>query len=174
MRLLALGYRFVWLAMVVALAAIGVPCAAIANEPLPPQTGAAAPQTPGAAPAAVQDTPWQPNSIVYDSPYLGWGHFNPQIAVDSAGNAYAAWEDCRLVGHGCDIYFAYRPASAGWQANERIDDDTTAAHQSRARRPSRSTRPATPTQPGKTTGTATPTSASPTGQPAAVGAPVPK
>ena len=130
MRLLALGYRFVWLAMVVALAAIGVPCAAIANEPLPPQTGAAAPQTPGAAPAAVQDTPWQPNSIVYDSPYLGWGHFNPQIAVDSAGNAYAAWEDCRLVGHGCDIYFAYRPASAGWQANERIDDDTTAAHQS--------------------------------------------
>lgn len=45
----------------------------------------------------------------------------PAIAVDAAGNAYAAWYDFRNnIG---DIYFSYRPAGGQWSANTPLDSD---------------------------------------------------
>jgi len=45
----------------------------------------------------------------------------PDIAVDSAGNAYAVWRDYRNGNY--DIYFSYRPAGGKWGVNERVNDD---------------------------------------------------
>jgi hypothetical protein len=51
----------------------------------------------------------------------------PAIEVDAANNAYVAWADAR--NGDSDVYFAYRPAGAGWSANVRVNDDLGAAMQ---------------------------------------------
>ncbi len=53
--------------------------------------------------------------------------YHPDIAVDDAGNAYAAWVDgrdtyCFFIICYYDIYFAYRPAGGSWGAGERVND----------------------------------------------------
>jgi hypothetical protein len=53
--------------------------------------------------------------------------WEPAIAVDSVGNAYAVWEDER---NGIsDIYFSYRPLGGSWGTNARVNDDDEAADQ---------------------------------------------
>ncbi len=68
---------------------------------------------------------WQAPEKVSDAPEPG--NYQPALAVDAAGNAYAAWQDGR--GASWDIYFAYRPAGGSWQANEKVSDETHAEHQ---------------------------------------------
>jgi hypothetical protein len=69
---------------------------------------------------------WSANERVNDDP----GTFlqdRPDIAIDSAGNAYAVWRDLRngiYDGHwDLDVYFSYRPAGGNWSANQRVNDD---------------------------------------------------
>ena len=52
---------------------------------------------------------------------------SPAIAMDGAGNAYAAWIDTRH--RGTDVFFAYRPLGGGWGSNEKINDDSNGALQ---------------------------------------------
>ena len=47
--------------------------------------------------------------------------FSSRVAVDSAGNVHAVWQDDR-GGSGSDIYAAYRPAGGPWSANVRVND----------------------------------------------------
>jgi hypothetical protein len=61
----------------------------------------------------------------------------PSIAVDSSGNAYAAWGDLRNDPDGhcdaasCDedIYFSYRPAGDAWGPSVKVNDDVGTAWQ---------------------------------------------
>ena len=61
---------------------------------------------------------WSANLFINDA-YTGTRSY-PMLAVDRAGNAYAAWYDTRY-GHD-DIYFSYRPAGGSWGANVAIND----------------------------------------------------
>ena len=70
---------------------------------------------------------WSANVRVNDAPGTA---SEPAIAVDAAGNAYAAWTDSRNGDP--DIYFAYRPAGGTWAANLRVNGDPVAAQQRRA------------------------------------------
>ena len=54
---------------------------------------------------------------------------HPSLAVDSAGNAYAAWQDPRNGDD--DVYFAYRPAGGAWSANGRVNHDVGTASQAK-------------------------------------------
>ena len=54
---------------------------------------------------------------------------HPSLAVDSAGNAYAVWQDARNGDD--DVYFAYRPAGGAWSANSRVNQDATGASQAK-------------------------------------------
>ena len=67
---------------------------------------------------------WSANVRVNDAPGTA---SEPAIAVDAAGNAYAAWTDSRNGDP--DIYFAYRPAGGTWAANLRVNGDPGAAQQ---------------------------------------------
>lgn len=58
----------------------------------------------------------------------GAGQYVPDIAIDSAGNGYAIWEDRR--NDSGDIYFAYRPAGGSWGVNVKVNDDQGSAGQS--------------------------------------------
>ena len=59
------------------------------------------------------------------------GQYDPSIAVDPSGNAYALWTDNRNGGYWLhpDIYFSYRPAGGDWGTNVKVDDDATGADQ---------------------------------------------
>lgn len=64
---------------------------------------------------------WSSDVLVNDDgegTYLQW---DPRIAADDNGNAYLVWEDERSD-YG-DIYFAIRPVTGTWSANERVNDD---------------------------------------------------
>jgi RHS repeat-associated protein len=71
---------------------------------------------------------WQPNVRVNDDVGTSY-QYAPAIAVDTAGNAYAVWDDRRNGTYNGDIYFAYRPAGGAWGANVRVDDDPSASGQ---------------------------------------------
>ncbi len=58
---------------------------------------------------------WQPSVKLDPASTLQW---NPTLAVDGSGNAYAAWQD-RRSGHD-QIYFAARPAAGAWSAGQVI------------------------------------------------------
>ncbi len=65
---------------------------------------------------------WGPNVKVNDDPGTR-DQWNPSIAVDSSGNAYAVWEDERYTGFAAtSIYFSYRPAGGSWGPNSKVDD----------------------------------------------------
>jgi hypothetical protein len=49
--------------------------------------------------------------------------WDPSIGADNDGNAYLVWEDRRNDDNDGDIYFATRPVTGTWSANERINDD---------------------------------------------------
>ena len=72
---------------------------------------------------------WAVNERVNDDPLSG-GQFQPRIAVDQAGNAFAVWTDLRTDTQG-DIYGAYRPAGGNWGNNLWIsgEDGDTRQHQ---------------------------------------------
>ena len=54
---------------------------------------------------------------------------HPSLAVDSAGNAYAVWQDSRNGDD--DVYFAFRPADGAWSANSRVNHDAGVAGQAK-------------------------------------------
>jgi len=64
---------------------------------------------------------WQSNVRVDDATG-STDAYNPSIAVDPLGNAYAIWYDYRYGNW--DIYFSYCPSAGLWQANIRVDDAT--------------------------------------------------
>ena len=65
---------------------------------------------------------WSPDTRVDD--YVGpRDQYDPSIAVDDGGNAYAVWTDQRDEEYGGDIYFSYRPAGGSWGTSVRVDDD---------------------------------------------------
>jgi len=72
---------------------------------------------------------WGANVRVYEdsSATMQW---YPAIAVDSAGNAYAVWQDYRNGISNPDIYFSYRPAGGNWGASVRVNDDVSNRAQS--------------------------------------------
>lgn len=48
--------------------------------------------------------------------------YDPDIAIDSAGTAYAAWTDTRAASQ--DIFFSSRLGGGKWSPNERINDSS--------------------------------------------------
>lgn len=70
---------------------------------------------------------WGSNERVDDDTSGSARQLVGRLAMDTAGNAYAIWED-RRSGNG-DIYFAYRPAGAPWGEAAQINDDSGAATQ---------------------------------------------
>ena len=60
------------------------------------------------------------------------GALNPNVDIDSSGNAYAVWSDIRTStpGSGYDIYFSYLPSGGSWSVNQRVDDAETQSSQS--------------------------------------------
>jgi hypothetical protein len=69
---------------------------------------------------------WGPNVQVSDDRSGAW-QWEPAIAVDGSGNAYAVWEDER--NDTGDIYFSYRPAGGDWGPNVQVSDDRSGAWQ---------------------------------------------
>jgi hypothetical protein len=65
---------------------------------------------------------FSPNQPVSPWSELASVQWEPDIAVDTAGNAYAVWWDER--NGDADIYFAYRPVGGVWSANARVNDDS--------------------------------------------------
>lgn len=65
---------------------------------------------------------WSVNQRVNDDEWIAVQDW-PAIVVDSAGNAYAVWEDYRNGDP--DIYFSYRPTGGNWSVNQRVDDGGT-------------------------------------------------
>lgn len=61
---------------------------------------------------------WGPNVRVEYSSSWSW---DPDIAVDPWGNAYAIWAASAVHS---DIYFAYRPVGSDWGPSVRVDDDS--------------------------------------------------
>ena len=61
---------------------------------------------------------WSVNQRVDDGGTTDVDH--PDIAIDSAGNLYALWQDLRNSDP--DVYFNYRPAGGSWGADERVSD----------------------------------------------------
>jgi len=70
---------------------------------------------------------WGVDRKVSDYPNLTH-YYDPDIAVDNAGNAYAVWTDTRS--EGTDIYFSYCPYQGNWSANVRVNDDFGSGSQS--------------------------------------------
>jgi hypothetical protein len=48
-------------------------------------------------------------------------NFDPAIAVDASGNAYAVWMSGSYFGSH-DVYFSYRPADGSWGASAKVND----------------------------------------------------
>lgn len=76
---------------------------------------------------------WSANEKVSDDT-TGRTQWNPAIAVDGSGVAYAVWRDQRDGRKTPDtnIYFSKR-SGGGWSANRRVNDDTGAALQASPR-----------------------------------------
>lgn len=74
---------------------------------------------------AAISTTWGNNIRVNDDVAgISW-QSDPDIAVDSNGNAYAVWHDWRNGSTDGDIYFAYRAAiSNTWGSNVKVNDNT--------------------------------------------------
>ena len=70
---------------------------------------------------AGENFPWQPNVSVAaalpECPDQG----DPAIAIDAAGNAYAAWIGCDTSGD--TVNFAFRPTGGPWGTSARVNDD---------------------------------------------------
>jgi hypothetical protein len=66
--------------------------------------------------------PWQGNVRINDDTGTA-SQLRPDIAVDANGNAYAVWQDFR--NGTSDIYFSYRPFGGSWQANTKVNHDTS-------------------------------------------------
>ena len=71
---------------------------------------------------------WSAAERVNDDATVGDQH-HPSLAVDSAGNAYAVWQDPRNGDD--DVYFAYRPAGGAWSANSRVNHDVGTTSQAK-------------------------------------------
>jgi hypothetical protein len=69
-----------------------------------------------------KDGAWGPSLRINDDAGAS-PQWQPELAVDAQGNAYAVWEDWRN-GH-ADIYGAYRPAGSAWQANVKLNHGDT-------------------------------------------------
>jgi hypothetical protein len=70
---------------------------------------------------------FSPNQPVSPWNELASVQWEPDIAVDPGGNAYAVWWDQR--NGNADIYFAYRPVGGVWSANVRVNDDEGTQYQ---------------------------------------------
>jgi len=70
---------------------------------------------------------WQGAEQVNDDGLCGTGFGDPDLAVDSQGNAYAVWHEVRNGNY--DVYFAYRPANGSWSSPVVINDDGGSADQ---------------------------------------------
>ncbi|HKZ48553.1 MAG TPA: exo-alpha-sialidase [Thermoplasmata archaeon] len=70
------------------------------------------------------------NDVRVDDGPGGTGQFEPAIAVDESGVAYAVWEDARTGGNGIDIRLS-RSLDRGqtWSASVRVNDDVGGANQ---------------------------------------------
>ncbi len=67
---------------------------------------------------------WQPAVRVNDALGKADSYNKPfAAAIDSAGNAYAVWQDYR--NGKLDLYFSFRPPGGSWQANERVGSNLT-------------------------------------------------
>jgi hypothetical protein len=69
---------------------------------------------------------WGTNVRVNNDSHTAW-QYNPVVAVDASGNAYAVWTDSRNGNY--DIYFAYRPAGGSWGTNVQVNDSVGTADQ---------------------------------------------
>lgn len=65
--------------------------------------------------------------VIIPSEHLASWQGSPDIAVDSAGNAYAVWVDGR--DDDANVYFAYRPTGGTWGTSIRVNDDSGAMSQ---------------------------------------------
>ena len=71
---------------------------------------------------------WGTNVKINDGPGASIRfQYQPGIAVDREGNAYAVWMDHRSGNWG--IYFSYRPAGASWGSNVQVNDDAGTTEQ---------------------------------------------
>jgi len=71
---------------------------------------------------------WGPNVKVNDDPASYDGQWNPSIAVDPSGNAYAVWEDQRWAPVATtSTYFSYRPSGGSWGPNVKVTDGRSLA-----------------------------------------------
>ena len=69
------------------------------------------------------DGGWEANTRVSDHTSSA-GQFNPDIAVDTSGNAYAVWENQEYGGGympDSEVYFAMRPAGGNWGVNAGVN-----------------------------------------------------
>jgi hypothetical protein len=66
---------------------------------------------------------WGANAKLNDE-VTTWGPWNPSVAMDTAGNAYAVWVDEPTDGVGTDIYFAYRASGGDWTTAVKVNDDS--------------------------------------------------
>ncbi|HUW12953.1 MAG TPA: right-handed parallel beta-helix repeat-containing protein [Anaerolineae bacterium] len=75
---------------------------------------------------------WSANVRVNDDTGTG-RQFDPAIAVDASGNAYAVWHDGRYYTSSFgDIFFSFRPVGGDWAPNVKVNDDTSGRHHSPA------------------------------------------
>ncbi len=61
---------------------------------------------------------WQPSVRV--NTMIGLSAGNPDLVVDAAGNAWAAWTGASLLGGNKEISAAYRPAGGTWSDQEQV------------------------------------------------------
>ena len=71
-------------------------------------------------------SPWSINVRLNDDTGDS-GQYDPALAVDSVGNAHAAWID-RRVSNTDSVYFSYRPAGGTWVPTVLVNDDTVATY----------------------------------------------
>jgi murein DD-endopeptidase MepM/ murein hydrolase activator NlpD len=83
-------------------------------------------EVPVPSPVHSQQPTWSPNVRINDDLGTVCQDF-PAISIDRQGNAYAVWEDTRNGDR--DVYFAYRSAEGGWEANARVNDDVSTTRQ---------------------------------------------
>ncbi len=65
---------------------------------------------------------WGANGKLNDE-VTTWGPWDPSVAMDTAGNAYAVWVDGPNGGGGTDVYFAYRASGGDWSTPAKVNPD---------------------------------------------------